>query len=134
MANRPASLSYETPWGKRRPGPKDPLALLSYATPRPPKPPGMHGIVFSVLASAFLIVLGWSLAFSIGFALWLRLAHKDSSGELSVIAPFTPIAGGLLWIGIISLRSSITALRGKPAQGWWQRWADLLKNWWREKI
>jgi hypothetical protein len=93
----------------------------------------MQGIVLAVLASAMLIVLGWSLAFSIVYALWLRLAHKDSSDEFWVIAPFAPIAGRLLWLGTISLRSSVSALRGKRAQGWWQRWADLLKHWWRER-
>jgi hypothetical protein len=134
MGNRPASLSYETPWRKRRPGPKDPLTLLSYETPPPPTPPGMHGMVLAVLASAMLIVLGWSLAFSIAYALWLRFVHKDStSDEVWVIAPFAPIAGGLLWLGSISLRSSVSALRGKPAQGCWQRWASLLKNGWRGK-
>jgi hypothetical protein len=89
----------------------------------------MYTLVFGVLGGAFLIVFGGVLGYALAVMSFERFWLGDTQVKLWGIPVFLPISTLFLWAGVVTMYSTVCALRGLPPKGKrMPRWISWLNR------
>jgi hypothetical protein len=102
---------------------------LNYASPPPLKRPPVYSLVLGVLAAVFLMAFGGAIGFALLASAYARFWRGDQRVELWFFLVFMPVAAIFIGAGLITMLSTVAALRGKSIVGMpWARWATVLNR------
>ena len=100
---------------------------LEYASGPPLKRPPMYSLVLGVLAAGFLIVFGGGVGIGVAAMSYQRIWLHDQWVNLWGVLVLLPMSAVFLGAGIVTMYSTVCALRGLPPKGRrMTRWIGIL--------